>query len=98
VSASRCRRCPTARYWPRAAARATAELYSPAVGTWSAATGGLNACLANFDCRIGDIVGWLGRRQEDHDYGGGAEPRFDIFLGALLRGLPAQEPGIARPR
>jgi hypothetical protein len=43
-------------------------------------------------------VGWLGRRQEDHDYGGGAEPRFDIFLGALLRGLPAQEPGIARPR
>jgi AcrR family transcriptional regulator len=45
-----------------------------------------------------DIVGWLGRRQEDHDYGGGAEPRFDIFLGALLRGLPAQEPGIARPR
>lgn len=42
------------------------------------------------------IVSWLGRQQEEHDYGG-IEPRFDIFLGTLLRGLPAQEPGISRP-
>lgn len=43
------------------------------------------------------IVSWLGRQQEDHDYGG-IEPRFDIFLGTLLGGLPAQEPGVTRPR
>lgn len=39
------------------------------------------------------VVSWLGGQQDDHDYGG-IEPRFDLFLGALLRGLPAQEPGI----
>jgi AcrR family transcriptional regulator len=43
------------------------------------------------------IVSWLGRQQENHDYGG-VEPRFDLFLGTLLRGLPAREPGVARPR
>jgi len=43
------------------------------------------------------IVGWLGQQQEDLDYGG-PEPRFGIFLGVLLRGLPAQEPGIGGPQ
>jgi hypothetical protein len=41
----------------------SAELYYPATGTWSAATGGLNLCLANFDCRIGSSATLLGNGQ-----------------------------------
>ncbi|MGD0561339.1 MAG: kelch repeat-containing protein, partial [Streptosporangiaceae bacterium] len=46
-----------------AAAGSFAELYNPAAGTWSAATGGLNLCLANFDCRIGSSATLLGNGQ-----------------------------------
>ncbi|MFE2676509.1 TetR/AcrR family transcriptional regulator [Streptomyces hygroscopicus] len=38
------------------------------------------------------VVQWLGARQMGHDLGPDA-PRFDLFLEALLRGLPAREPG-----
>lgn len=36
------------------------------------------------------VVQWLGAQQADHDLGPDA-PRFDLFLGVLLRGLPTQE-------
>jgi AcrR family transcriptional regulator len=37
------------------------------------------------------IVTWLGSQQQDHDFGG-IQPRFDLFLDTLLRGLPARLP------
>jgi AcrR family transcriptional regulator len=37
------------------------------------------------------VVQWLGAQQAGHDLGPVA-PRFDLFLDALLRGLPAREP------
>jgi AcrR family transcriptional regulator len=37
------------------------------------------------------VVNWLGNRQERHDLGD-VSPRFDLFLDALLRGLPARLP------
>ncbi|MFK0115827.1 TetR/AcrR family transcriptional regulator [Streptomyces sp. NPDC090994] len=37
------------------------------------------------------VVQWLGARQLGHTLGT-AEPRFDLFLDVLLRGLPAREP------
>jgi AcrR family transcriptional regulator len=37
------------------------------------------------------VVQWLGAHQAGHDLGPDA-PRFDLYLGVLLRGLPAQEP------
>ena len=36
------------------------------------------------------VVQWLGAEQADHDLGP-EEPRFDLFLEVLLRGLPTQE-------
>ncbi|RAJ71271.1 TetR family transcriptional regulator [Streptomyces sp. Amel2xB2] len=36
------------------------------------------------------VVQWLGARQTGHDVGVDG-PRFDLFLGVLLRGLPARE-------
>ncbi len=38
------------------------------------------------------VTQWLGVQQSAHDLGPDA-PRFDLFLDALLRGLPAQAPG-----
>jgi AcrR family transcriptional regulator len=43
------------------------------------------------------IVSWLAATENSLDLGP-AEPRFDLFLDALLRGLPAQEPAAERPR
>lgn len=37
------------------------------------------------------VVQWLGSRPAHHDLGSG-EPRFDLFLDVLLRGLPATTP------
>lgn len=37
------------------------------------------------------IVNWLGGQQAGHDFAG-LEPRFDLYLDTLLRGLPAREP------
>lgn len=37
------------------------------------------------------VVQWLGARQAPHDLGT-AEPRFDLFLDVLLRGLPTRTP------
>lgn len=42
------------------------------------------------------IVSWLAFRENPLPLGSAA-PRFDLFLSALLRGLPAREPGIAHP-
>jgi hypothetical protein len=36
------------------------ELYNPATGQWSAATGGLNACSSVSDCRFGSSATLLG--------------------------------------
>lgn len=44
----------------------------------------------------GSIVSWLAAAE--HPLGlGAAQPRFDLFLDALLRGLPAREPAEPRP-
>jgi AcrR family transcriptional regulator len=42
------------------------------------------------------IVSWLAFQENPLGLGPAA-PRFDLFLGALLRGLPAREPGTGRP-
>jgi len=42
------------------------------------------------------VVSWLAAAEAPLDLGT-AQPRFDLFLDALLRGLPAQEPGTPRP-
>ena len=42
------------------------------------------------------VVGWLATKESGVDVGG-VEPRFELFLDTLLRGLPAREPGITRP-
>ena len=42
------------------------------------------------------IVSWLAAAENSLELGE-AEPRFDLFLDALLRGLPAREPATARP-
>ncbi|MER7849881.1 TetR family transcriptional regulator [Kitasatospora sp. NPDC096077] len=44
---------------------------------------------------ITSVVGWLAAQEHPHDLGDGS-PRFDLFLGTLLRGLPAREPGAER--
>jgi AcrR family transcriptional regulator len=41
-------------------------------------------------------VSWLAATETPLDLGS-AEPRFDLFLDSLLRGLPAREPGLTRP-
>ncbi|GAA1987759.1 TetR/AcrR family transcriptional regulator [Kitasatospora viridis] len=45
---------------------------------------------------ITSVVGWLAVQEQPLELGGSA-PRFDLFLDTLLRGLPAREPGTARP-
>jgi AcrR family transcriptional regulator len=42
------------------------------------------------------MVSWLGATETPLGLGA-AEPRFELFLDSLLRGLPAQEPGLTRP-
>ena len=42
------------------------------------------------------VVSWLAFQENPLGLGPSA-PRFDLFLGALLRGLPAREPGAWRP-
>ncbi|GAB3004601.1 TetR family transcriptional regulator [Amycolatopsis acidiphila] len=42
------------------------------------------------------LVSWLASQENPLRLGPSA-PRFDLFLDTLLRGLPAREPGIARP-
>lgn len=42
------------------------------------------------------VVNWLGNRHQHHDTAG-VEPRFDVFLDVLLRGLPARWPATPRP-
>jgi hypothetical protein len=44
---------------------------------------------------ITSVVSWLATREEPLNLGRAA-PRFELFLGALLRGLPAREPGATR--
>jgi AcrR family transcriptional regulator len=41
------------------------------------------------------VVSWLAATEMPLDLGA-AEPRFDLFLDSLLRGLPAREPGLTR--
>ncbi|GAA4385125.1 TetR/AcrR family transcriptional regulator [Tsukamurella soli] len=45
---------------------------------------------------ISSMVGWLAGHENPLQLGA-AEPRFDLFLEALLRGLPAREPRAPRP-
>ncbi|MBF6065863.1 TetR/AcrR family transcriptional regulator [Nocardia terpenica] len=45
---------------------------------------------------ITSVVSWLATQENPLDLGRSA-PRFDLFLGTLLRGLPAREPGAQRP-
>ncbi|WP_328611593.1 TetR/AcrR family transcriptional regulator [Amycolatopsis sp. NBC_00345] len=45
---------------------------------------------------VTSIVGWLAFQENRLDLGPVA-PRFDLFLDALLRGLPAREPATGRP-
>jgi AcrR family transcriptional regulator len=45
---------------------------------------------------ITSIVSWLAYQENPLNLGPSA-PRFDLFLDALLRGLPAREPGTERP-
>jgi len=42
------------------------------------------------------VVSWLAFQENPLNLGPAA-PRFDLFLDALLRGLPAREPGTGRP-
>ncbi len=42
------------------------------------------------------MVGWLAAAENPLDLGP-TEARFELFLGTLLRGLPAREPGTGRP-
>jgi AcrR family transcriptional regulator len=42
------------------------------------------------------VVSWLAA-QESSPHLGDSAPRYELFLDALLRGLPAREPGVARP-
>jgi hypothetical protein len=42
------------------------------------------------------VVSWLAATESSLHLGA-AEPRFDLFLDALLRGLPTREPSSARP-
>ncbi|GAA4390728.1 TetR/AcrR family transcriptional regulator [Tsukamurella soli] len=42
------------------------------------------------------VVSWLAAAENSLELGD-AEPRFDLFIDALLRGLPAREPATARP-
>lgn len=41
------------------------------------------------------VVGWLAATEAPLGLGA-SEPRFDLFLESLLRGLPAREPGLTR--
>jgi AcrR family transcriptional regulator len=43
------------------------------------------------------VVSWLAAAEAPLDLGT-SEPRFELFLDSLLRGLPAQEPGLTHPR
>jgi AcrR family transcriptional regulator len=42
------------------------------------------------------VVSWLAATEAPLGLGT-SEPRFDLFLDSLLRGLPAREPGVTRP-
>lgn len=42
------------------------------------------------------VTGWLAAQEAPLELGD-RPPRFELFLDTLLRGLPAREPGIARP-
>jgi AcrR family transcriptional regulator len=42
------------------------------------------------------LVSWLAATEAPLDLGT-SQPRFDLFVDSLLRGLPAAEPGLARP-
>ena len=44
----------------------------------------------------GSVVSWLAAAENSLQLGSAA-PRFDLFLDALLRGLPAREPATPRP-
>jgi AcrR family transcriptional regulator len=45
---------------------------------------------------ITSLIGWLAH-QENSAKGRDDEPRFELFLDSLLRGLPVREPGRPRP-
>jgi AcrR family transcriptional regulator len=44
----------------------------------------------------GSVVSWLASKESQLELGQ-SEPRFDLFLDVLLRGLPAREPTASRP-
>ncbi|MFJ4653153.1 TetR/AcrR family transcriptional regulator [Nocardia sp. NPDC088792] len=45
---------------------------------------------------ITSVIAWLAMQDGNLHFSGNA-PRFELFLDALLRGLPAREPGAERP-
>ena len=58
---------------------------------------GVDAAMAeqSWYIYITTVVSWLAVQENPLDLGATA-PRFELFLDALLRGLPAREPGIGR--
>jgi AcrR family transcriptional regulator len=68
-----------------------ARLRDAVVTAFTAAGAGPDLAVQSWHIFGFGIVSWLGGEQEDHDFGG-VQPRFDLFLDTLLRGLPAQMP------
>jgi AcrR family transcriptional regulator len=67
-----------------------ARLQDSVVGAFTMAGASPEMALQSWFAFGMGVVQWLGAHQAGHDLGPEA-PRFDLFLGVLLRGLPTQE-------
>jgi len=72
------------------------RLHDGVIGAFTSA--GVPAEMAEQSWYIfgGSVVSWLAAAESPLELGSTA-PRFDLFLDALLRGLPAREPAAPRP-
>jgi AcrR family transcriptional regulator len=73
-----------------------ARLRAAVIDAFTAA--GVNSELAEQSWYIfgTSVVSWLAATERPLNLGA-SQPRFDLFLSSLLRGLPAREPGLTRP-
>ncbi|HZZ50173.1 MAG TPA: TetR/AcrR family transcriptional regulator [Pseudonocardia sp.] len=77
-------------------AHSTNRLQSAIVAAFTDAGVGADLAEQSWYIFTTSVVGWLALQENPLDLGS-STPRFGVFLDALLRGLPAREPGIARP-
>lgn len=80
----------------RHSAEAFGRLRAGVIGAFTAAGVDAEAAEQSWYIFGVSVVGWLATAEGGAELGSSA-PRFDLFLDALLRGLPAREPAAPRP-